>query len=121
MTKPKPQVLYRICERDTGDRIKLVLARYQIHKHTSCGYWIIAPSHKEGGKWLPIGTKYAKPTKQEAVESFARRKTAQIRILQRQLTVAEAAKDAIEEVDFSRSPEDLASKIIVPPTFFLHA
>lgn len=69
-------------------RIELHLCRYRVTKTTRCGAWV------DGKRFINLGhpKRFAVPTKVEALQSFRRRKTRQIVILETQLTRAKVAK-----------------------------
>jgi hypothetical protein len=82
--------------------IKLTMTIFSLVKETKKGYWIkeslFGMSH--GKRWVSKTSvkRYAYPTKEEALQSFIKRKERQIRILTSRLNVAQdALKEAKKE------------------------
>ena len=74
-------------------RMELHLCRYRVTKTTRCGVWV------DGKRFIHLGhpKRFAVPNKVEALQSFRRRKTRQIILLEAQLTRAKRAKSMASE------------------------
>lgn len=87
---------------------------YAIVKETPCGVWIDLFGKK---KFVLSGTRkrYAYPTKKEALESFIKRKSRQVRILAAQHDNAqalyEAGKAKLARADFENAHEPIFEAI----------
>jgi len=90
----------------TSYTVKIELLEYEVIKRTKKGVWILSV---HGGKdhfvLLNAKKKFAYATKEEALESFLRRKNSQIKILKNKLAQAEMALRIAET--------DLKSQIVV--------
>lgn len=73
--------------------VDLIFREYLIEKHTKCGVWINMPFYPYKKRFINLTAKkkFACLTKQEALESFIKRKIRQIKILKQQLSGAEKA------------------------------
>lgn len=71
-----------------GSILKIELSEYKIIKRTNCGVWInLYGGILDSCRFVLLGAKkrFACPTKEEAMESFVKRKERQIKILSSQL------------------------------------
>jgi len=91
-----------------GFDIQLHLSKFRIFSHTPKGVWILIEggklqNHKwiQNKKWVSNTSRkrFAYPTKKEALESLLYRKESQIAIIERQLKIAKAVIQKIEELN----------------------
>ena len=74
----------------SGSSLEVVCLEYEVKKETKCGYWIDLLGKN---KWVSKKTtkRFAYPDKDQAMESFKKRKKRQIKILKANLEIAECA------------------------------
>lgn len=82
-------VLFRYTNTLNLETLIVELNSYPIRKETTCGWWI----HNDKPKFVLKGTgkRFAYPTKEQAKESFLRRKQMQIAYAQQTIDLAKAA------------------------------
>lgn len=77
------------CERYGTTPVKVELYEYNVTKETRCGYWI---DYAFTPRWVSKRpSAFAKPTMEQALQSFKFRKLRQIKILEKQLRRANEA------------------------------
>jgi len=93
---------------DEYNGVEIRIEEFILHKKTPKGYWIIPSwmkdrsdaSEAKYATWILKSSKkrFAYPTKQEALTSFIRRKTQQIRYCKRDINSATAALRIAEKI-----------------------
>jgi hypothetical protein len=100
---------------------KVSLMTFNLHKETPKGYWIGHGFHcpdnlRANARWVSkTGRKrYAYPTKEEALESFIKRKEKQVKILKHQTWSAEIALKLAQELKIKHEKFKPRDKVNLP-------